>query len=69
MKKNVGGRLPKFTPLQSREIKESVDFIGLIHYTTIYIKDKSSILNFEPRDFNMDMAVELCKFITRHFYV
>ncbi|KAK4750363.1 hypothetical protein SAY87_027812 [Trapa incisa] len=59
MKKNVGERLPKFTPLQSKEIMGSVDFLGLIHYTTMYIKDKSSSLIFETRDFNMDMAVDL----------
>lgn len=62
MKKNVGHRLPEFTPVQSKEVKGSADFMGLIHYTSNYVKDKSSSLNSEPRDFNLDMAVELCKF-------
>ncbi|XP_056170817.1 beta-glucosidase 11 isoform X2 [Syzygium oleosum] len=59
MKQNVGSRLPAFTPLESKQVKGSADFLGLIYYTSITVKDKSSSLDGEPRDFNRDMAVEL----------
>ncbi|KAI6674632.1 hypothetical protein NL676_002538 [Syzygium grande] len=59
MKQNVGSRLPAFTPLESKQVKGSADFLGLIYYTSITVKDKSSSPDGEPRDFNRDMAVEL----------
>ncbi|XP_018720841.2 beta-glucosidase 11 isoform X3 [Eucalyptus grandis] len=58
MKQNVGSRLPAFTPLELKQVKGSADFLGLIYYTSITIKDKSSSLEEEPRDFNRDMGVE-----------
>lgn len=33
------GRLPTFTPEESAMIKGSVDFIGLNHYTSSFVKD------------------------------
>ncbi|XP_030532489.1 beta-glucosidase 11 [Rhodamnia argentea] len=59
MKQNVGSRLPAFTPLESKQVKGSTDFLGLIYYTSITIEDESSSLEEEPRDFNRDMAVRL----------
>lgn len=59
MKKNVGKRLPAFTKLESELVKGSTDFIGLNHYLTVNIKDQSSSLKMDNRDFNADMAVEL----------
>jgi beta-glucosidase len=35
------GRLPTFTPEETAMVKGSFDFIGLNHYTTSYIKDKT----------------------------
>jgi beta-glucosidase len=59
MKKIVGSRLPAFTDDESQLVKGSVDFIGMIHYFTIYIKDNSSSLNLEERDYSLDMGIEL----------
>ncbi|KAJ7548006.1 hypothetical protein O6H91_08G113200 [Diphasiastrum complanatum] len=38
MQKLVGHRLPKFTKEQIRVVKGSIDFIGLNHYSTSYVK-------------------------------
>ncbi|XP_031264389.1 beta-glucosidase 11-like [Pistacia vera] len=59
MKKNVGSRLPVFTDHESKQVKGSADFLGLIHYSTVYIKDNSNSLKQEVRDFNADMAIQL----------
>ncbi|XP_050289312.1 beta-glucosidase 11-like isoform X11 [Quercus robur] len=58
MKKNVGSRLPAFTNLESNLVKGSFDFLGLNYYATLYIKDDSSKLNMEVRDFDADMAID-----------
>ncbi|XP_050289326.1 beta-glucosidase 11-like isoform X24 [Quercus robur] len=59
MKKNVGSRLPAFTNLESNLVKGSFDFLGLNYYSTLFIKDDSSKLNMEVRDFDADMAIDL----------
>ncbi|GMY38321.1 beta-glucosidase 11-like isoform X15 [Fagus crenata] len=59
MKKNVGSRLPAFTNLESNQVKGSFDFIGLNHYMTFYIKDDSSKLDMEIRNFEADMAIDM----------
>ena len=58
IKKNVGSRLPAFTNLESNLVKGSFDFLGLNYYATLYIKDDSSKLNMEVRDFDADMAID-----------
>ncbi|KAK4355673.1 hypothetical protein RND71_024644 [Anisodus tanguticus] len=58
MRKNVGSRLPTFTKRESELIKGSLDFIGLNHYTQIYIRDNPRSLEKDLRDFNIDMGVE-----------
>lgn len=64
MKKNGGVRLPVFSEHESRLVRGSFDFIGLNHYNTLYIKDKSSNLEMDSRDVVADMAVEtICMFI------
>lgn len=61
MKKNAGSRLPAFTSLESRSVKGSFDFLGLNYYYTDYIKDHSSSLKMENRDFNADVAaIPIC---------
>ncbi|KAM4113388.1 hypothetical protein ACJW30_05G217100 [Castanea mollissima] len=59
MKKKLGSRLPVFTNFESNLVKGSFDFLGLNYYAMMYIKDDSSKLNMEVRDFNADMAIEL----------
>jgi len=59
MKKYLGSRLPAFTNFESNLVKGSFDFLGLNYYAMLYIKDDSSKLNMEVRDFNADMAIEL----------
>ncbi|EPS70537.1 hypothetical protein M569_04221, partial [Genlisea aurea] len=39
MRSRVGNRIPRFSPLQSRIVKGSFDFIGINHYTTWYTSD------------------------------
>ncbi|MFS7934185.1 putative beta-glucosidase [Helianthus anomalus] len=59
MKKNAGNRIPKFTKLESEGIKGSLDFIGINHYATKYVKDNPINLEMEIRDFLTDTAVTL----------
>ncbi|XP_022010514.1 beta-glucosidase 11 isoform X2 [Helianthus annuus] len=59
MKKNAGNRIPNFTKHESERIKGSLDFIGINHYATNYVKDNPSNLEMEIRDFLADMAVTL----------
>jgi beta-glucosidase len=61
MKENVGSRLPAFTNHESKQVKGSVDFIGVVHYFSIFAKDNSNSLKMEYRDFNMDAAVQLIR--------
>jgi beta-glucosidase len=49
MRRQLGDRLPKFTPEESALLKGSSDFYGMNTYTSDYIKDKSAppdILDF-----------------------
>ncbi|KAB5569451.1 hypothetical protein DKX38_003244 [Salix brachista] len=59
MKRNVGSRLPEFTNHESKLVKGSFDFIGLIHYNSLYVEDNSVSLKEKNRDFNRDMGVKL----------
>ena len=59
MKKIAGSRLPAFTNLESNKVKDSFDFLGLNYYFGLYIKDNSSQLSMEVRDFFADMAIEV----------
>ncbi|XP_042517816.1 beta-glucosidase 11-like [Macadamia integrifolia] len=59
MKKNVGSRLPSFTPHQSKLVKGSCDFFGLNHYRTMYIKDDPDSLKRTERDYHEDMAAKM----------
>ncbi|KAJ4727677.1 putative Beta-glucosidase [Melia azedarach] len=58
MKKIVGSRLPVFTNSESKQVRGSADFLGLIHYMTVYIKDNPSSLKQELRDWDADKAAE-----------
>lgn len=39
MREVVGSRLPVFTMEEMNNLNGSLDFIGLNHYTTLYVKD------------------------------
>ncbi|KAI3750080.1 hypothetical protein L2E82_20704 [Cichorium intybus] len=57
IKKNAGNRIPTFTKFESERIKGSFDFLGLNHYSTLYVKDDPNSLENDVRDFIADMAV------------
>lgn len=68
VKKNAGTRIPAFTKAESRRLKGSIDFLGVNHYATMQIKDKSSTLDMDRRDVIADMAVDiLCMFIVLNY--
>jgi beta-glucosidase len=56
MKKLVGSRLPSFTKEQSEIVRGSTDFIGINHYTSVYVSDRSSSVDSELRDYHADIA-------------
>ncbi|XP_060178691.1 beta-glucosidase 11-like isoform X6 [Lycium barbarum] len=58
MKKNAGSRLPKFTRQESKKVKGAIDFIALNHYMTVRVKDSSSSLENDIRDFSADAAFQ-----------
>ncbi|KAJ9171823.1 hypothetical protein P3X46_015135 [Hevea brasiliensis] len=59
VKKNAGSRLPAFTIQESKQVKGSFDFLGIIHYVSIQVKDNSASLNSEHRDYRADMAAKM----------
>jgi beta-glucosidase len=63
MKKVVGPRLPKFTKEQSQLVRGSTDFIGINHYTSVFVSDRSgSSADSGLRDYNADIAATFrCK--------
>ncbi|KAL8142293.1 hypothetical protein V2J09_015325 [Rumex salicifolius] len=51
MKTRVGDRLPRFTPSESAMLKGSLDFVGINHYTTWYVRNnKTDIIGTLLRD-------------------
>lgn len=67
MKRNAGARIPTFTSRESKQVKGSSDFIGVIHYTNINITDNPGALNIKLRDFSADMAAKLlCKYLVKN---
>jgi beta-glucosidase len=55
MKKIVGSRLPTFTRTQSEAVIGSVDFIGINHYSSVYVNDRP--LEKGVRDYAADLSV------------
>ncbi|KAJ3683709.1 hypothetical protein LUZ60_013936 [Juncus effusus] len=58
MKEIAGLRIPKFSEIQSEKLKGCFDFIGLNHYTSIYVSDDSTNINTGLRDYNADSLVK-----------
>ncbi|EFJ31443.1 hypothetical protein SELMODRAFT_408050 [Selaginella moellendorffii] len=48
MRLYVGDRLPAFTVEESRDLRNSMDFVGLNHYTSRYTQDNPSPSNVRP---------------------
>nr|XP_043635799.1 beta-glucosidase 11-like [Erigeron canadensis] len=59
VKKNAGTRVPSFTKLESERIKGSFDFVGINHYSSLYVKDNPSSLEMDVRDVVADMAATI----------
>ncbi|WJX13697.1 glycosyl hydrolase 1 [Trifolium repens] len=59
MKENAGARIPAFTSRESKQVKGSYDFIGLIHYSKFNGTDIPDALKTEPRDFSIDSGALL----------
>ncbi|KAG7541220.1 Glycoside hydrolase superfamily [Arabidopsis thaliana x Arabidopsis arenosa] len=59
MKKTVGSRLPVFSKEESEQVKGSSDFIGIIHYLTLYVTNQPSpsIFPSMSEGFYKDMGV------------
>ncbi|XP_056865412.1 beta-glucosidase 10 isoform X1 [Raphanus sativus] len=60
MKRVVGTRLPVFSEEESEQVRGSSDFIGVIHYTTLYVTESKPSPSILPsnQDFSTDMGVE-----------
>ncbi|CAH2063052.1 unnamed protein product, partial [Thlaspi arvense] len=64
MKRSLGSRLPVFSEEESEKVKGSSDFVGIIHYTTLYVRKRRPAPSVLPsnREFFTDMGVDmLCK--------
>ncbi|KAL4603573.1 hypothetical protein ACB092_10G133500 [Castanea dentata] len=59
MKQNAEARMPVFTDHESKLVKGSFDFIGVIHYISMDVKDISNGLKMVYRDVFMDAEIEL----------
>ncbi|KAL0725268.1 hypothetical protein Bca4012_039867 [Brassica carinata] len=60
MKRVVGSRLPVFTEEESEQVKGSSDFVGVIHYTTLYVTESRPTPSILPsnQEFSTDMGVQ-----------
>lgn len=56
MKRKVGSRLPKFTKQQSEMIRGTAGFIGINHYTSVYVSDRPNSVDSGLRDYAADVA-------------
>lgn len=59
MKRRVGSRMPTFTIQQSKQVKGTIDFIGLNHYNTLSVKDWPGALERDLRDFTTDSGAQI----------
>ncbi|KAK9912328.1 hypothetical protein M0R45_036196 [Rubus argutus] len=59
MRTLVGDRLPKFTEAESKQIKGSLDFLGLNYYTTYYTEDAPASSNAVNHSWASDRQITL----------
>ncbi|KAM5552531.1 hypothetical protein ABKV19_027070 [Rosa sericea] len=57
MRSLVGNRLPKFTEAESKQIKGSLDFLGLNYYTTYYTVDEPASSNSVNHSWSVDRQI------------
>ncbi|KAL8530942.1 hypothetical protein ACS0TY_007820 [Phlomoides rotata] len=57
VKERAQTRIPAFTKRESEQVKGSLDFIGLNHYTTLYIQDDPN-MSKDVEDFNSDIRAQ-----------
>ena len=58
MKENTGSKLPKFSRSQSKQLINSMDFLGINYYTFLYVKDDPHHAPSNKRNFRADMAAK-----------
>ncbi|KAF8762243.1 hypothetical protein HU200_009796 [Digitaria exilis] len=58
MKKIVGSKLPKFSIKQSKQLINSVDFLGVNYYSIMYVKDDPQSAPSNERDFLADLSAK-----------
>lgn len=57
MQKLAGDRLPQFSVEASKLVARSVDFVGINHYTTLYVRnDRMRIRKLVMNDVSTDSA-------------
>ena len=61
MKISAGARIPAFTDCESKQVKGSFDFIGLIYYVTANVSDNQDSLKQKFRDITRDMAADMIR--------
>ncbi|KAL4360770.1 hypothetical protein GQ457_04G028830 [Hibiscus cannabinus] len=62
MKKLIGSRIPTFTNHESELVKGSFDFLGVVHYTTLYVQNDPGSLLRKQRDYYTDIAANITNF-------
>lgn len=67
VKERAQTRIPAFTKFESEQVKGSLDFIGLNHYTTTYIQDDPNV-NKDIKDFLSDTTFKQICTITMLYY-
>jgi beta-glucosidase len=62
MKRTLGSRLPVFSEEESEQVKGSSDFVGIIHYTTVYVTNQPAPYIF-PSSTNKDFFTDMGAYI------
>ncbi|GAQ83224.1 Beta-glucosidase [Klebsormidium nitens] len=62
MRRNLGSRLPSFSPAESASLRGSVDFIGVNHYTSRWVGNGSPPESPETSSFYRDAWVDVTAF-------
>lgn len=63
MRLAAGNKIPKFTEMQSNQLKKSFDFFGVNYYMTLSVKNKPYTAPADQRDITADAGVFIDVFI------